>query len=139
MADKSVKPTALINAAEMPPGAPISLRDAVYGLLSSVLQARLFLDQQTALLARQYQGNELLAQFQPPGLGIAEVTLRLPYAAVDVRPTTPNDPTFKEIGSVPQILVQVNSDQLARLPEHAVATVELKLNESQLALLFSGQ
>ncbi|HLO02191.1 MAG TPA: hypothetical protein VK191_03675 [Symbiobacteriaceae bacterium] len=139
MADKNVKPAALIGTTELPPGAPISLRDAVYGLLGSVLQARVFLDQQTALLARQYQGNELLAQFQPTGLGIAEVTLRLPYAAVDVRPTTPNDPTYKELGSVPQVLVQVNSDQLARLPEHAVASVELKLTESQLALLFPGQ
>lgn len=139
MADKNVKPTTpLIGTAEIPPGAPINLRDAVYGLLGSVIQARVFLDQQTAALARQYQNNELLAQFQPPALGFQEVTVRLPYAALEVRPTTPNDPTYQDIGSVPQILVQVNSQELALLPEYAVATVELKLTENQLALLFPG-
>jgi hypothetical protein len=137
MADKNIKP-ATPGTEEVRPGAPVNLRDAVYGLLGSVMQARIFLDQQTAILARQYQQNELLAQFQPPSLGFQEVTLRLPYAALEVRPTTPNDPTFKEIGSVPQILVQVNSQELARLPEHAVATLELKLTENQLALLFPG-
>jgi hypothetical protein len=137
MPEKTVKGTPLIT--ELPPGGPVNLRDAVHSMLGSLLQARMGLDQQTAIIARLYQQDELLRQFQPPGFALQEVTLHLPYAAVDVRPLTPNDPAYKDLGQVPQLLVQLNAEQLAKLPPHAVAYVELKLNEQQLALLLPNQ
>ena len=113
----------------------LSLRAAVTSLLQSVLAARVALDRETAQLAELYQRHEILRQFQPPAFSLQDVTLRLPYASVDVemgpgrdlKPGTPDD--------LPEMQVQVNSEILAKLPPHAIGVVELKLNQEMLSLL----
>ncbi len=117
----------------------VDLRNAVSSMVLAILGARVALDHQTAQLVRQYQENEILRQFQAPAFGISEVTLRLPYAAVDVRPARSEDLKPGSPGEVPQMLVQVNAETLAKLPAHAVGQVELKLTQEMLALLMGEQ
>lgn len=117
----------------------IDLRSAVNSMVLAILGARVALDQQTAHLVKQYEEHEILRQFQAPHFGISEVTLQLPYAAVDVRPARGDDVTVGAPGEVPQMLVHVNAEQLARLPAHAVGHVELKLTQEMLSLLMGEQ
>lgn len=117
----------------------VDLRNAVSSMVMAILAARVALDSQTAQLAKQYQENELLQQFQVPHFGIAEVTLRLPYAAFDVRPARAEEIKPGSPGEVPQMLVQVNAEVLAKLPAHAVGQVELKLTQEMLSLLMGEQ
>lgn len=117
----------------------VDLRNAVGSIVMAVLSARVALDSQTAELAQQYAEHELLRQFQAPYFGISEVSLRLPYAAVDVRPARAEDLKPGSPSEVPQMLVQVNAELLAKLPAHAVGQVELKLTQEVLSLLMGEQ
>lgn len=120
-----------------PVPAAVDLQAAVTSLVQSVLAARAALDQETAELALLYQKHELLRQFPPPAFGIQEVTLRLPYAAVDLTKTPDRRPVVP--GDLPHLLVQINGDVIARLPPHAVGQVEFKLTQESISLLLGEQ
>lgn len=130
------KPTA---SKERPTPNLVDLRLAVSSLVLSVLSSRVALDQQTAQLALLYERDELLRQFPVPAFAIGEVKLRLPYAAVEVVPPQREERKAEDPREIPQMLVHLNADWLARLPEHAVSYVELTLNQQQLALLLGEQ
>lgn len=112
----------------------VDLNTAVTSLVTAIMAARVAMDRETVQLAKAYQENEILRQFTPPAFGISEVTLHLPYAAIDVKPANP-DMKASDPLQLPHMLVQVNADVLAGLPPHAVGTVELKLSQQLLSLL----
>ena len=117
------------------PTAPaVDLNTAVTSLVTAIMAARVALDQETVQLAKVYQENEILRQFPPPAFGLSEVTLHLPYAAIDVKPANP-DMKVTDPMELPHMLVQINADVLAGLPPHAVGSVELKLSPQLLSLL----
>lgn len=115
----------------------VDLHDAVSSLVQSILSARVALDRQTAELAELYQRHEILRQFPPPAFGMQDITLRLPYAAVDVQGGQDRNLKPGSLEELPHMLVYINADMLARLPAQAVATVELRLNQETLSLLLS--
>jgi|GEM_PF-4900231 len=138
MADKPEKPAASAPRATVPTKPSdrvIDLQAAVNSLVMAVLAARVALDRETAEIARLYQEHDILRQFTPPHFGLNEVTLRLPYAALDVEPSKVESLRSLVPGQVPHMLVQINAELLAKMPAHAVATVELKLTEEQLQML----
>jgi hypothetical protein len=125
---------------ERPMPNAVDLRAAVGSMLLSLLSARVQMDQQSAQLARYYEQDELLRQFPVPSFGIGEATLRLPYAAVDVHPPGAQEELkATDPREIPQMAVIINADLLARLPEHAIAYVELKLSQQQLTLLLENE
>jgi len=117
------------------PGEVVDLFAAVSSLVMSVVAARIALDRETAQLAKLYQDNEILRQFPVPAFGISEVTLRLPYAAVQVQHGRSGGVKAGALGDVPHMLVHVNADTLAALPDHAIGSIELKLSQQTLDLL----
>jgi hypothetical protein len=105
----------------------------------SILRARQALDAETARVASIYQKDEILSQFSVPAFGISEVTLRLPYAAIDLQPTRPSDLKPAQTADLPTIQVHISADVIAKLPAHAVGQVELKLSQELLSLMFGEQ
>lgn len=124
---------------ERPVTNAVDLRAAVGSMVLSLLSARVQMDQQSAQLAQLYEQDELLSQFPVPSFGIGEATLRLPYAAVDVQPPSVQDLKATDPREIPKMAVIISADQLARLPEHAIGYVELKLSEQQLTLMLQSE
>jgi hypothetical protein len=129
------KPTAMIP--KEPPRQVIDLQAAVASLAGAILAARVALDAETARLAKAYQQHEILRHFTPPAFGIGEVTVRLPYAALDVAPARIDVLRSLDLEEIPHMLVQVNADTLAKLPPQAVGSVELKLTQEQFSVLLT--
>ncbi len=120
------------------PGEVVDLFAAVSSLVMSVVSARVTLDRETVQLAKLYHDHEILRQFPVPAFGISEVTLRLPYAAVDVNAGRGGSLKTGALVDVPHMLVHVNADVLAPLPEHAISYVEVKLSQQTLDLLLGA-
>lgn len=129
--------------ADTPPDKPapavVDLQAAVSSLVLAILTARVALDRETATMARAYQQDEVLSQFPTPAFAMSEVTLRLPYAAVDVHAQRLQDRREAKPDEVPAMTVHVNADHLAQLPPHAVAIVEVRLTQQHLSLLQEEQ
>jgi len=117
----------------------VDLQTAVSSLVLSILKARQALDAETARIAEHYQSDEVLRQFTVPAFGISEVTLRLPYAAIELQPNRPVDLKPEQPGDLPRMQVHISADVIARLPAHAVGQVELKLSQELLSLMFDEQ
>jgi hypothetical protein len=112
----------------------VDLHVVVTGLLESILAARVALDRETAEVAALYQRHEILKQFNPPAFGFEEVTLRLPFAAVDLHGPRGEIRPGK-VSDTPHVQVQVNAEALSQYPPHAVGVVEIKLTPELLSLL----
>lgn len=123
----------------LPDVPPVDLQTAVSSLVASLLGARAALDMETARMARLYQEDEILRQFQPPAFSMGEVTLRLPFAAVEVKPVQAATRGALTTAEVPPMQVQVNAEYLSALAPHAVAVVELKLTQEQLSVLLNQE
>lgn len=117
----------------------VDLQTAVSSLVLSILKARQALDAETARVAGLYQKDEILRQFSVPAFGISEVTLRLPYAAIELQPTRPADLKPTQPTDLPRMQVHISADVIARLPAHAIGQVELKLSQELLSILFDEQ
>jgi hypothetical protein len=113
----------------------VDLHVAVTGLLQSILAARVALDRETAEVAALYQRHEILKQFNPPAFGFEEVTLRLPFAAIDLRGPRAGEIRPGKASDTPHMQVQVNAEVLSHYPPHVVGAVEIKLTPELLSLL----
>lgn len=120
------------------PGEVVDLFAAVSSLVMSAVAARITLDRETVQLAKLYHDHEILRQFPVPSFGISEVTLRLPYAAVDVNAARGGNLKAGNLADVPHMQVHVNADTLALLPGHAISYVEVKLSQQTLDLLLGA-
>lgn len=118
-------------------GQVVDLQAAVTSLVSSFLTARVALDAETARIAKLYQEHEILRLFAPPAFSLGEVTVRMPYAAVDVFPPFTDIHESLRPDELPHMRVQVGAETLAHLPPHAVASVEIKLSQDQLSVMLN--